>query len=323
MVLFPRNKPVIENLNGYYVDIGKMLEHYQGQLTCGAVHFKASSVEGVVFFDENEPLTGMVDGKSGFLYGTEAVDHLLAAASEVNFTLGVYEVAPDTLYFWTHLPEAHPIYDNLSTEFADLNALAQKMKAEGLTGLIDVQGPDRSDSSIILFENGRVIDVASPLIDPALVDVDRQLEALVAATRNRGGSISVRQIRPAARPEPPASGSSTGKVGDDLTMLEELMDIFERAVSSQNKDFHSLFRRQCIANAERFDFLDPFVAEFEYAKNTISFSGDAKQEELARGLLTTLTELAEELGISNQVRHALQNWEKKWGAVLKRHGFSL
>ncbi len=323
MVLFPKDRPVIENLNGYYVDIGRLLEHYQGQLACGAIYFKASTVEGVIFFDENEPPTGMMDTKSGLLHGTEAVDRLVAAASEVNFTLGVYEVPPDTFYFWTHLPEAHPIYDNLSTEFADLNALVQKMKVEGLTGLIDVQDSDRSGASVILFENGRVIDVVSPLIDPGLVEVDRRLDALVAAMRSGGGSFGVRQIRPEAGAEPAASRSATGKDGDDRAMLEELMDIFERAVSSQKKDFHSLFRRQCIANAERFDFLDPFIAEFEYAEHKISFSGGAKPEALAEGLLTTLTELGQELKISNQVRHALLNWEKKWRSVLKRYGISL
>jgi hypothetical protein len=264
-----------------------------------------------------------VDARNGFLHGTEAVDHLFKAASRVNFTLGAYEVSPDTLYFWTHLPNAQPIYDNLSTEFADLNALVQKMKSEGLTGLIDVKGPDCSESSVILFDNGRIVDVASPLIDPELVAVDQQLDALVAAMRNGSGSFSVRQILPEPGAETAKPDSSNSEGESDFMILEELMDIFQRAISSQFKDFHSLFRRKCIANAERFDFLDPFVAEFEYTEKKIFFSGGASQEELLHGLLTTLTELAEELKIFGQVRHALANWEKKWEAVLKRQGIAL
>ena len=40
MVIIPREKPIIENLNIYYLDVKKLLEHYQGEVGSGGVFFK-------------------------------------------------------------------------------------------------------------------------------------------------------------------------------------------------------------------------------------------------------------------------------------------
>ena len=46
MFIVPRKKPVVENLNVYYLDIKKMLEHYQGAIGSGGVYFKSHAAEG-------------------------------------------------------------------------------------------------------------------------------------------------------------------------------------------------------------------------------------------------------------------------------------
>ena len=321
MILFPREKPIIENLNSYYVDIEKVFEHYQGQMTSGAVHFKAPSMEGVVFFDEAEPLRGVVKTTQGVVHGKAAAQQLIEAVSKINFTLGVFEIPPEKIFFWTHLPDARPIYDNLSADFTDLDGLVKKMKSERLTGVIDVRGSEGDPSGIILFENGDVLDICSPLIDSVISGTGDRLAALISATRNGGTTFSVRQLQPVVDSDDGSPGAPDFEDdGDaDYLMLEELLDIFERAVASLRKDFTSLFRRRCIDNADRFDFLDPFVGEFAYIDKRITFSGGADEGTLTRGLFTVLTELGEDLNISDQVRHAINSWAGRWGSRLDRY----
>ena len=60
MVVIPRQQPVLENLNIYYLNVRKLLEHFQGEIGSGGVFFKSHTAEGVIFFDQNELLSGFL-----------------------------------------------------------------------------------------------------------------------------------------------------------------------------------------------------------------------------------------------------------------------
>jgi hypothetical protein len=42
MVVIPRQQPVLENLNIYYLNVRKLLEHFQGEIGSGGVFFKSA-----------------------------------------------------------------------------------------------------------------------------------------------------------------------------------------------------------------------------------------------------------------------------------------
>ena len=56
MIVLPKERPILKNLNTYYLDLRKLFEHYQGEIGSGGVFFKASAAEGVIFFDKDESL---------------------------------------------------------------------------------------------------------------------------------------------------------------------------------------------------------------------------------------------------------------------------
>ena len=58
MVVIPKQQPVLENLNAYYLKVRKLLEHFQGEIGSGGVYFKSHAAEGVIFFDQNELVNG-------------------------------------------------------------------------------------------------------------------------------------------------------------------------------------------------------------------------------------------------------------------------
>ena len=74
MVIIPREKPIIENLNIYYLNVKKMLEHYQGEVGSGGIYFKSHAAEGVIFFDKDELLNAIYREKDSELTGADAVD---------------------------------------------------------------------------------------------------------------------------------------------------------------------------------------------------------------------------------------------------------
>ena len=93
MVIIPREKPVIENLNIYYIDVKKLLEHYQGEIGSGGVYFKCHVAEGVIFFDKDDMLNAFYKEKDLELFGSEAIDRIINDGGNYNFTVNVYKIA--------------------------------------------------------------------------------------------------------------------------------------------------------------------------------------------------------------------------------------
>jgi len=49
IIVIPKNAPVIQNLHSYYVDVRKLIEHYQGEIGCGGILLSEPTGEGAIF----------------------------------------------------------------------------------------------------------------------------------------------------------------------------------------------------------------------------------------------------------------------------------
>jgi hypothetical protein len=86
--------------------------------------------------------------------------------------------------------------------------------------------------------------------------------------------------------------------------------------------FHTLLKNKFIEKADKYLFLNPFSDEFEYADRKISFSGKASDEELVRGVVESVKELTEELGLYRSLSIKLTSWARKYQKELERFGLS-
>ena len=57
-------------------------------------------------------------------------------------------------------------------------------------------------------------------------------------------------------------------------------------------EFGTLLKKKFFEKTDEFGFLDPFTNEFNYAARTVTFSGEAKEHELATGVIQSIRELA-------------------------------
>lgn len=323
MIIIPKEKPVVENLNSYYLDIKKLLEHFQGELGSGAVHFDSPSAEGVIFFDKDNLLSGFFRGREGEFEEKAAIDRLIEAVDENNFIIHIYEIDAEKIYFWANISAAEKIYKDLSAEFTDLEGLIKKMGSEKLTGHIDVSIGDGKEGGLIFLENGKIIGGSYSWAKGELNRSKENWEHLIRKTRELGGMFHVSRI--------PLEGKdvkSKPEEGDRqrpstvLVMLEELLGIFERFIESSSgvkAEFSTLLKKKFMEKADEIPFLDPFAAEFEYADHKISFTGDAGGQELVNGLTECLKEIGEELGILAQLNDELVRWSEKHKRDVKKY----
>ncbi len=320
MVIIPKEKPVISNLNTYYLDINKLIEHYQGEIGSGGIFFRSDSARGVVFFDQDEILNGYFRDQEKELSGDDAIDRLMDTDFEHNYTVTIYNISLEEIYFWSSLPSAERIYKDLSTEFTDLEGLIKKMSAEKLTGFIEVTIEDEKEEGLIFISNGEIVGGSFSWVrnDPSLTRAN--IDQLIEKTKKSGGLFQVSRIPVSdGRKEKPTGFKGSEDSSHTLKMLEEFLGIFETfyaTLKTKDSDFNSVIRKKFVESANQFDFLDPFAAEFEYTGRRIIFTGDAGDEELLTGVLTSVTELAQELGVLNEFKKYLAPWLSKYESKL-------
>lgn len=322
MSILPKETPFLSNLNSYYVQIERLIEHFQGEVGCGALQFYSLSSEGILFFDKDEILNGLFRQKDEEIIGKSAVETLIATAETTNYALNVYILRMEDIYFWSTIPGAKRIYQDLTTEFTDLEGLIKKMTAEELTGFIDVVISSGKGGGLIFFNNGRISGGSYSWGRGDSLRGDSDRDRLVQLTKEHGGVFHVSRIamedssRIVDSPiELDAEEISEKPSLRIVTAMEEMISIFERTVTSlksSDTDFATLLNRKFVEKADRYPFLDPFAAEFRYSHGKIQLEGDTTDEELTHGVVESISELADELDAFNLFKNNLVTWMKKY-----------
>jgi hypothetical protein len=326
MIVIPREKPVLENLNSHYVDLSRLAEHCQGEFGSGCIHLRSPKTEGIIFFDNDAILNSVFQSKDEHSEGQKALDRLIEATNEDNFTIHVYEIEQRKIYFWSNISAAKEIYRDLRTEFVDLEGLIGEMKSERLTGFIDVSISDGKETGLIFFDSGQIVGGSYSWEKGELNNSKDGQKLLISKVKQSGGIFRVSKISFPKGEDRRESEDDTMKPSRSIiTMLEELMVIFERVVRSNKKikqEFSTLLKKRFVDNAEKYPFLDPFAGEFSYSDRRITFAGNTTDERLAKGVTGSVKELAGELRILSQLRGELVFWLQKHQVELARWGIS-
>jgi hypothetical protein len=311
---------VLENLNIYYLDVRKLLEHFQGEIGSGGIHFKSHAAEGVIFFDQDQLVSGFFQDKEISISGNDAVERLLAAGDEYNFSVNIYKIGPEEVYFWASIPTAEKIYKNLSTEFTDLEGLIKKMSAEKMTGYIDVTIGGGKENGLIFLINGKIMGGSYSWGNGAPSPSKENQDLLILKTKELGGTFNVCRIAiKNAQTDNQPIALEPNKPQAAIAMMAELLSIFETLVGRKSKkraDFQKLLKQKFVENAERFSFLDPFAGEFEYAEKKIALSGRVSDQDLVDGVFTVVNEMARDLGLQSALIENLDAWSQKYADEL-------
>jgi len=311
MVVIPRQQPVLENLNIYYLDVRKLLEHFQGEVGSGGIHFKSHTAEGVIFFDHDNLVSGFFQDREISISGDEAVERLLSAGNDYNFSVNIYQIGPEEVYYWANIPTAEKIYKDLSTEFTDLEGLIKKMSAEKLTGYIDVSIGNGEDKGLIFLINGKITGGSYSWGNGKPSPSKKDQDLLIRKTKELGGTFNVCRIAlKSAQTNKEPVPEQADHPQTVIMMLESLLSIFEKVVGGKKKkaDFQKLLKQKLVEKADRFAFLDPFAGEFEYAEQKITFSGRTSARHLVEGVVSVVKEMALDLGVHAALIENLDSW---------------
>lgn len=340
MIVIPKESPLITDLNSYYLNIGRLFEHYQGVVDAGCIYFKSPSSEGVVYFDEENLINGIFQNKTSLIKGAEAIDLLLGETGTNNFSVAIYEIIPERITYWANIADAEDLYKDLSTEFTDLESLIKKMVSEKLTGYIDVTF-GKNDTAILFFLNGEVIG-STTSEDKWQLNRTKELQTkMLDKSRDKGATLNVRRISLMQLVEnynnkavsdggqipnvKETDVHSTKEVVQEkplniLGMLQHLMLIYEKFIMGNKKireDFDTILKRKFMEKIDTYEFLDPFAAEFQYSNGKITYTGRTNIADVASGLMHCLDEISVENDMQKWLIKHLGSWEEKYSREIE------
>ena len=261
MLIIPREKPFVENLNSYYLDLGKLLEHYQGEFGSGGIHLRSSSAEGIIFFDKDEILNGFVQGRNGEIKGRAAMEQLVDQGANDNFQVNIYKIDPEKVSYWANTPSSKELYKGLSTEFTDLEGLVRKMESERFTGFINISLQNEVEGGLLFFMNGQVNGGSYSWEEGVVGGSEKNNELLIQKTVESGGTFDVVEISLSKGDLGEESRGNPSKHSSEMiTSLEELLALLERAISSNKKikaRFSKLLKKKFLEKANKYPFWIP------------------------------------------------------------------
>jgi hypothetical protein len=135
--------------------------------------------------------------------------------------------------------------------------------------------------------------------------------------------VSAAQVTPAPLPETSKTGN---EMRDLMQLMSQVVAAVERGmtVAGRGSSFPTALRAGLLAVTERYPFLDPFAAEFEYQDKEIVFVGTAQPGEFASGLTEALRQMVEDLIFSSNGRvrdyiaEELRKVEREQAADIRR-----
>jgi hypothetical protein len=331
MNIIPSGKIVMSGLNSYYLDIERLCEYCHEVVGSCGIYFKSVSADGALFFDNSDYLGGGLRNNGVSDYDTvDVIEKLVEPASTDNFDITVYQIELEDVYYLSSLFHAKSIYDGLKSDFTDLDALIKKMNAEKLTGYIEVIF-DNVHSGDLFFRNGKIIHSNCNMTeDPPddLVGSDRDLASLIYFSNKKAGIFNVKKIimcQPSAGEKSAKTVLPAFDASRIYPMLESLLGLLKNVLSEKPPrgfNFDLTLRKKFIEKADKYDFLDPFAAEFQYDNSKVTYEGDADLKLLAAAVLESASELAVENGLSDRFEAKIESVKKQYPKELAEIGYN-
>jgi hypothetical protein len=152
-MLIPREKPYLDGLNSYYLHLERFIEHLQGDIGSGGIHCLSSSIEMMIYFNEYEMISNLLQEKGGVATYTS---HEIARSYfySSSFTINVYRFEAHAIFFWAQMPSFQRAKASLKSSEIPLPDLIFRLRQKQFCGFIDVQLVKKNDGGTLFFNEG-------------------------------------------------------------------------------------------------------------------------------------------------------------------------
>ncbi|MCL4241788.1 MAG: hypothetical protein KJ048_10580 [Dehalococcoidia bacterium] len=331
-MMFPKDRTIYANLNTSFTSFEALLADLKNRRLTGYVELTFPGYTGTLLVSEGELVNACEEAGANRLTGVSAIRAICARAAEKDGSVNVYSAFPDVVLLLHRLMDSRPLYKDLTSAFTSLDRLIAKLRADGLTGYVEVQVADGAGTGVIYLSAGEPVEsVLSTRSE--FVAGQEALNTIVQMVNTAGGSFNVfveAQPPAGAAPSPASTPGPSQETHREalLAFWDEVIAGVEAVADGLSRPgrFVLAFKEVLVSRAVTYPFLDPFAAEFEYTGGHIEFDGplpDDFSKALGDCLSDTVSKLAFQLkrsDLEQRVRARLESLSEKHAPVVDRFG---
>ncbi len=295
-MIFPKGQVVHENLNTAYMQFDAMLADLQGNHFTGYIKLVGWQYEGILLLDTGGIVNAIDEVKGERRSGQIAAETIVAKAHEKDSTLSVYRLSEEMAQVLTGLFNGEAIYRDLESDFTSLDRLMAKLKSEKLTGYVEVHSKTSPDTAIVFMREGETVESLWAK-DGTVMSGAEALPQILQTTVTSSALLTVYRTDLAQAYRKGTNLADSFSRQEVLAFWQAVFQQLETVVDQQvgPESFAMSLKRACVAQADKYNFLDPFAAEFEYLNGEVRFDGRASLAELNQGLCASLGQAVREL----------------------------
>ncbi len=325
-MILPKGEAVYEHLSTSFANFGELLLDLRSNAHTGYIEIGYWQYSAVLFMDSGTVVNAVEEtADGGKTTGRRAVMSILEKAKEKEGTVSVYALRPDMVSTLAGVVKSKVVYENLTTEFTDLDRLIAKLRDEGHTGFIEVKTNDGKADGVILLQAGEPVESIFSTGGNA-VSGNGVLPRIVQAAAAAGATFNVHRTaneRALGESEEIMAGFD---LPDLVSVWEKLISGAEEIISEElgGNVFLDAFKDTLIDKADKYPFLDPFAGEFKYSRGRIKYTGSTAtrfSEAVGDCLTSTIAKLDGEspgTDLTAAVRAQLQSMKKKYAKAIGR-----
>ncbi|WP_028579098.1 hypothetical protein [Desulfogranum japonicum] len=323
-MLTPKEKPFLEGLNSYYLNLERLTEHLQGEIGAGCIYGKAVSREILIYFDESDVIRSFIQEKGQGAAHSEDLSVVEQPFKQYSFVLKIFSLDPYAIFFWGHMPAYQRAKSSLKSAEIPLPDLIFRLRQKQFSGFIDVDIANKQEGGLLFFHEGNRIGGSYSWGRGGMSKSDEDYNLLLSKVQAGEGIFRfgsyVKEISENAAQEALEKNSApqqTVKVKNPVynelrPALEEFLFYFVQAMQEKGKENPILDLQQYIAeNLEKYSSLNPGLGHFEYMKGIIRFSEDAPAEKIAKDFIACAWEVIHSSKADETFRKKLSSMRAK------------
>ena len=190
MYYIPKGRPMHEKLNTSFVRVDALLEELQTQGFTGYLALAFPQSNGYIFVRGGQVLNAIELGERERRVGKQVREHLFHLSQQAKGVVSVYFLPDEIVTALAGIADGECLYDNLTSDFASLSKLIQRLTNERRLYFISLCFGEHSESGgLVYIEGDRVEAVCSS--DTGLLTGAEGLQRLVDESERRLASFSV------------------------------------------------------------------------------------------------------------------------------------
>jgi hypothetical protein len=288
-MVIPKGKIVHEDLSTSYTDIQELLSDLRQNSFTGYCQVNFWEYRGTLFLDRGRIINALEEVGNTEVFGEKAIRSILEKAKEKDGTVSVFQLQDEMVATLASVLKSKVKYRDLTTELTSLEKLISKLKKEEHSGYVEVLLNNDSGDGCIYFQDGRAMESVFQATDGEMISGPSGFKKILGLSTEVGAIFNVFE-------------SDLSSIVVDDTVSSEVISLFQEALNAIQDavdarfgagEFNDEFKRVLATNANKYLFLDPFVAEFVYKDRTLTFDGETVLDEFTTGVCDVITQTVE------------------------------